>query len=83
MRVPWVLIFNVRALMTVLSLIQMLKSGKQLKCIGPLNAEGKIYTELVKCTDIHIGSHALVIHSVYQGYLTGSLHHEGSVGLDI
>ena len=28
-------------------------------------------------------SHALVVYSVYQGYLTGSLHHEGSVGLDI
>ena len=37
----------------------------------------------VKCTNIHIGSHALIVYSVYQGYLTGSLHHEGSVGLDI
>ena len=30
------MIFNVRALITVLSWRQMLKSGKQLKCIGPL-----------------------------------------------
>ena len=37
----------------------------------------------IKCSNIHVSSHALVVYSVYQGYLTGSLHHEGSVGLDI
>ena len=37
----------------------------------------------IKCSNIHVCSHALVVNSVYQGNLTGSLCHQGSMGLDI
>ena len=40
-------------------------------------------SSLVKGLDIEVCPHALVIDSVYQGNLIGSLHHEGSMGLDI
>ena len=38
---------------------------------------------LVKGLGIEVCPQALVINSVYQGNLTGSLHHEGTMGLDI
>ena len=38
---------------------------------------------LVKGLGIEVCPQALVIDLVYQGDLTGSLHHEGTMGLDI
>ena len=37
----------------------------------------------IKCSNIHVRSHALVVNSVYQGNLTSSLCHQGFMGLDI
>ena len=37
----------------------------------------------IKCSNIHVSSHALVVNSVYQGNLTSPLCHKGSMGLDI
>ena len=48
-----------------------------------LNESSFSQSPLVKGLDIEVCPHALVINSVYQGNLTGSLHHEGTMGLDI
>ena len=40
-------------------------------------------SSLIKGLDIEVCLYTLVIHSVYQGNLTRSLHHEGTMGLDI
>ena len=41
------------------------------------------WSSLIKGLDIEVCLYTLVIHSVYQGNLTSSLHHEGTMGLDI
>ena len=40
-------------------------------------------SSFIKGLDIEVCPYALVIYSIYQGNLTGSLHHEGTMGLDI
>ena len=48
-----------------------------------MDESGFFHLSLVKCLDIEVCPDALIVYSIYQGYLVGSLHHEGSLGLDI
>ena len=48
-----------------------------------MDESGFSHLSLVKCLDIEVCPDALIVYSIYQGYLVGSLHHEGSLGHDI
>ena len=48
-----------------------------------MDESGFSHLSLVKYLDIEVCPDALIVYFVYQGYLVGSLHHEGSLGLDI
>ena len=48
-----------------------------------MNESSFSLSSFVKGLDIEVCPHALVINFVYQGNLTGSLYHKGTMGLDI
>ena len=48
-----------------------------------LDESGFSHLSLVKCLDIHVSPDALVVFPINQGYMLGSLHHEGSMCLNV